>query len=78
MEHKKTSVLLDTIFFLRFLNDNDPLFSNADNYFRYFLKKEITMVVSTIAVAEYCVGGEIHELPLKNLQILPFNLSHSK
>jgi len=76
MTHK--SILLDTSFFLRFLNDNDPLFNNADGYFRYFLQKEITMMISTISIAEYCVGGDIHELPLKNLQIIPFNLDHSK
>lgn len=72
------SVLLDTSFFLRFLNENDPLFKNADGYFRYFLKEEITMMISTISIAEYCVGGDIHELPLRNLQIVPFNLDHSK
>jgi len=76
MMHK--SVLLDTSFFLRFLNENDPLFKNADGYFRYFLKEEITMMISTISIAEYCVGGDIHELPLRNLQIVPFNLDHSK
>lgn len=72
------SVLLDTSFFIRFLNDNDPLFKNADEYFRYFIKEEITMMISTISIAEYCVGGDIYELPLKNLQIIPFNLDHSK
>lgn len=76
MIHK--SVLLDTSFFIRFLNDEDPLFKNADGYFRYFLKEEITMMISTISIAEYCVGGDIYELPLKNLQIVPFNLDHSK
>jgi len=76
MTHK--AVLLDTSFFLRFLNDNDPLFKNADGYFRYFLKEQIAMMVSTISIAEYCVGGDVHELPLRNLQILPFNLDHSK
>jgi hypothetical protein len=76
MTHR--SVLLDTSFFLRFLNDTDPLFKNADGYFRYFLQQKIDMLVSTISVAEYCVGGDVHELPLKNLQILPFNLDHSK
>jgi hypothetical protein len=76
MTHK--AVLLDTSFFLRFLNDNDPLFKNADGYFRYFLQKEITMMISTISIAEYCVGGDVHELPLRNLQIVPFNLDHSK
>lgn len=75
MTHK--AVLLDTSFFLRFLNDNDPLFKNADGYFRYFLEEEIVMMVSTISIAEYCVGGDVHELPLKNLQIVPFNLNHS-
>lgn len=72
------SVLLDTSFFIRFLNDEDPLFKNADGYFRYFLKEEITMLISTISIAEYCVGGDIYELPLKNLQIVPFNFDHSK
>lgn len=76
MTHK--SVLLDTSFFLRFLDDESPLYKNADNYFRYFIRHEITMMISTISIGEYCVGGDIHELPLKNLQIVPFNLDHSK
>lgn len=75
---KRKAVLLDTSFFLRFLNDSDVLYKNADGYFRYFLQQDIVMIISTISVAEYCVGGDVHELPLKNLQILPFNLNHSK
>lgn len=63
------AVLLDTSFFLRFLNENDPLFTNADGYFRYFLEKEYSLMISTISVAEYCVGGTIDQLPLKNLKI---------
>lgn len=59
------SVLLDTSFFLRFLKETDPLFKNADGYFRYFLENDIAMVISTISIAEYCVGGDVHELPLK-------------
>lgn len=77
MKHKR-AVLLDTSFFLRFLNDNDPLFKNADAYFRYFLREDIEMLISTISIAEYCIGGDILELPLKNLQIVPFNLNHAK
>lgn len=72
----RRTALLDTSFFLRFLNDGNPLFKNADGYFRYFLENEIDMLISTISVAEYCIGGGIDELPLKNLQILPFNLDH--
>jgi len=36
------------------------------------------MVVYTIAIAEYSVGGDVTELPLRNLQILPFNIEHAK
>ena len=35
-------------------------------------------MISTISIAEYCVGGDVHELPLRNLQIVPFNLDHAK
>ncbi|MEJ0055511.1 MAG: hypothetical protein WDN75_07565 [Bacteroidota bacterium] len=74
----RSSVLLDTSFFIRFLNDRDPLFKNADGYFRYFLQQDTVMLISTISIAEYCVMGNINELPLKNLQILPFNIEHAK
>lgn len=72
------AVLLDTSFFIRLLNDSDPLCKNADGYFRYFLQQDIPMIISTISIAEYCIGGHINELPLRNLQILPFNLDHAK
>ena len=62
---KVSSVLLDTSFFIRFLNDEDPLFKIAMEYYKYFLHNEIKMFVSTISIAEYCVGGSLDELPLK-------------
>lgn len=70
--------LLDTSFFLRFLNTNDKLFEKADKYYKYFMEKEINLFVSTISIAEYCVGGSINELPLKNLIVLPFNINHAQ
>jgi hypothetical protein len=36
------------------------------------------MMISTISIAEYCIGGDVHELPLRNLQIVLFNLDYSK
>lgn len=70
-------VLLDTSFFIRLLNSNDPLHENALGFYRHFLEKGLRLKCSTISVAEYCVKGKIDELPLKNLEILPFNLEHS-
>lgn len=72
------AVLLDTSFLLRFLNEYDPLFKNADGYFRYFIERDYSLIISTISVAEYCVLGTVDQLPLKNLKILPFNLSHCR
>ncbi len=73
---KDKAVLLDTSFFIRFLDESGPLFISADKYFRYFLDNKITMFISTISIAEYCVRGVIDELPLRNLKILPFNHEH--
>lgn len=74
----KRSVMLDTSFFIRLLNDEDSLHLNAKNYFKYFLQKDIALKVSTISIAEYCVVGKLEELPLKNIQILPFNLKDAE
>lgn len=74
----KHSVLLDTSFFIRLLNDEDPLHKNAKDFFRYFLEQEYILKISTISIAEYCVRGKVDDLPLKNIQIIPFNLDHAK
>lgn len=60
------------------MNEEDRLHQNALGYFRYFLENEISLKISTISIAEYCVRGKVDELPLKNLQIIPFNLDHAK
>jgi len=73
----KHSVLLDTSFFIRLLNDDDPLHKNSVGYFKYFLKEDYILKISTITIAEYCVIGSVTDLPLKNLQILAFNLDHA-
>ncbi|MBL1233464.1 MAG: hypothetical protein COA31_012160 [Flavobacteriales bacterium] len=74
----KHSVLLDTSFFIRLLNDEDSLHSNAVGYFKYFLENEIALKVSTVTIAEYCVLGKLEDLPLKNIQIVPFNLKDAE
>jgi len=74
----KHSVLLDTSFFIRLLNDEDPLHTNAKDYFKYFLENEVILKVSTISIAEYCVKGKVDELPLKNIQIIPFNFEQAQ
>ena len=73
----RESVFCDTSFFIRLLDKNDPLHGNARGYFRYFTENGFPLLISTIAIAEYCVRGKIIDLPLRNLQIVPFNLDHA-
>lgn len=74
----KRSVLLDTSFFIRLLNPDDPLHENAKGYFKYLIETEFILKISTISIAEYCVRGSLDELPLRNMQIVPFNLDHAQ
>lgn len=75
---EQNCVLLDTSFFIRLLNEEDPLHENAFGYFRYFLEHDFVIKISTIAIAEYCVRGDVSELPLKNMLIVPFNFDHAQ
>lgn len=75
---EQNSVLLDTSFFIRLLNEEDDLHENAMGYFRYFLEHGFMIKISTIAIAEYCVRGDVSELPFKNMLIVPFNFDHAQ
>lgn len=72
------SILLDTSFFIRLLNENDSLHKNTLDYYKKFLEKQVILKCSTISVAEYCVKGQLEELPLKDIQIIPFNITHAQ
>ena len=70
-------ILLDTSFLIRLVNQNDTLHKSTLEYYKYFLEKKFTLKISTIAIAEYCVKGDVQELPLREIQILPFNFNHA-
>ena len=74
---ERNYVMLDTSFFIRLLNEQDPLHENALEYYKYFLQNNFVLKTSTISVAEYCVKGDIDELPLQDVQIVPFNINHA-
>jgi predicted nucleic acid-binding protein len=67
------SVMLDTSFCIRLLDDSDDLHINALEYFRFFLQEKITIHLSTIVVAEYAVGDDPQNLPIDYLQIETFD-----
>jgi predicted nucleic acid-binding protein len=71
-------VLADTSFFIRLLKEIDPLHANAKSYYKYLLDHSGIILCSTIAIAEYCVKGKLEELPLKTIQVVPFNVTHAE
>ena len=73
---KNKSVLFDTSFFIRLMNENDPLFKNAFEYYEYFSIEGYNCLISTIVIAEYLVKGEMDDLP-DNISNLAFILTHA-
>lgn len=76
MMHK--AVLIDTCFLIKLLNKESDLHKNALAYFHYFVREKIVMKISTISIAEYCVKAEFSDIPIKNFQIINFNLTHAQ
>ncbi len=75
---ERNCVLLDTSFLIRLLNAKEDLHANALGYYKYCLENEFILKTSTISIAEYCVRGNIDELPLRGVQIVPFNINHAE
>jgi predicted nucleic acid-binding protein len=67
------SVMLDTSYCIRLMDNTDPLHQHALDYFKYFLNEKISMHVSTIAVAEYAVGDDPRNLPLDKIRLESFD-----
>ena len=78
MQERNKMVMMDTCFFIRMLNSEDPLHKNALEYYKSFLNHEYALRVSTIAVGEFCTKGKIESLPWKNVMPVPFNIKHAE
>ena len=72
------AVLLDSGFLIRLMNPAEPLHQVALSYFRSFVNEGLICKVSTIALAEYGVKGDLNYLPTVYLQYLPFKYSHAQ
>lgn len=72
------SIMLDTSFCIRLMDNQEALHQNALGYFRYFLTEKITIHLSTIAIAEYAVGDDPVNLPVDKLQIESFDFRDAK
>lgn len=71
-------IFLDTSFFVRLFDPTDKHHQNAQTYFRRFRNEGAEMYLSTLAVTEYGIGGNIDFLPYNFLRLLPFNIDHAR
>ena len=72
------SVLLDSGFLIRLMNPDEPLHQVALNLFKKYIVSGIVCKVSTIALAEYGVKGDLRFLPTNYLQYVPFMYAHAQ
>lgn len=70
--------MLDTSFLIRLLKEDDSLHASAKIYYQHFLENNYVLYISTVAVAEYCVRGELDQLPFECVRVIPFNLDHAE
>ena len=60
------------------MNPNEPLHRVALDLFKDYVSSGVTCMVSTVALAEYGVKGDLRYLPTKYLQFLPFQYHHAE
>lgn len=69
---------LDTSFFIRLLNSDDPHHEHAIGYFKRMLKDGTVLISSTIVAAEYGIVSPVTDLPLRLVQFQSFDIAHAK
>ena len=71
------SVLLDTSFLISLSDLSRPHHTAAMAYYRECVRRQVAMYLSTVVVSEFQVRQAIHDLPLRNFVMLPFNVDHA-
>ncbi|WP_396433132.1 hypothetical protein [Limnohabitans sp.] len=71
------SVLLDTSFLISLSDLSRPHHAAAMAYYRECVRRQVAMYLSTVVVSEFQMRQAIHDLPLRNFVMLPFNVDHA-
>ncbi len=71
------SFLLDTSFLITLSDPARPHHVTALQYLRESLARGSPLYLSAIAASEFQVRQAVTDLPLRNFQVLPFNVDHA-
>jgi len=79
-ELKKQGVLLDTSFLIHLTKNTSKLHHKANALAKYLSENGFDLYVSTIAIAEFCVGGKYSDLIARNYKFyfVDFKLHHAE
>lgn len=72
-----SAFLLDTSFLISLADPARPHHAAAVSYFREALRQHVPLYLSAIAASEFQVKQAVTDLPLRNFEVLPFNIDHA-
>jgi predicted nucleic acid-binding protein len=72
-----SAFLVDTSFLISLADPSRPHHAAAVAYFREALRQGVPMYLSAIAASEFQVKQPVTDLPLRNFEVLPFNIDHA-
>ncbi len=72
-----SAILVDTSFLISLADPARKHHSIAVNYLREALRCGLPMYLSAIVASEFQVKQAVTDLPLRNFEVLPFNIDHA-
>ena len=71
------AILLDTSYLISLADPNRLHHATAVTYLREAMQRGVPMYLSAIAASEFQVKQAVTDLPLRNFEVLPFNIDHA-
>lgn len=72
-----SAILLDTSYLISLADPTRAHHQAAVSYLREALKRGVPLYLSAIAASEFQVKQAVTDLPLRNFEVLPFNIDHA-
>jgi len=72
-----SAILLDTSYLISLADPSRKHHEAAIHYLREALRRGVPLYLSAIAASEFQVKQAVTDLPLRNFEVLPFNIDHA-
>lgn len=72
-----SAFLVDTSFLITLADPARVHHAVAKSYFKEALQRGVPLYLSAIVASEFQVGQPVTDLPLRNFEVLPFNIDHA-